>query len=51
MDDSKFVGSVHADCSFTILLRSEKIVLGKLKTRPVNGQNGDVCGIVIRPEV
>ena len=48
-DDSKFVTSVYADCTFTIPPRSEKIVLGKLKTRPVNGQNGDVCGIVIQP--
>ena len=38
---------MHADCPFTISPRSEKIVLGKLKTRPVNGQNGGVCGIVI----
>ena len=49
MDDSKFVSSVHAYCSFTIPPPSEKIVFGKLKTRPVNGQNGDGCGIVIRP--
>ena len=47
VDDSEFVSSVHADCSFTIPPRSENIVLGKLKTAPVNGQNGDVCGIVI----
>ena len=44
VDDSEFVSSVHVDCSFTIPPRSEKIVLGKLKTTPVNG---DVCGIVI----
>ena len=47
VDDSEFVSSVHADCSFTVPPRSEKIVSGKLKTTPVNGQNGDVCGIVI----
>ena len=47
VDDSEFVSSVHADYSFTIPPRSEKIVSGKLKTTPVNGQNGDVCGIVI----
>ena len=47
MGDSKFVSSVHADCSLTIPPRSEKIVLGKLKITPVNGQNGEVCGIVI----
>ena len=44
VDDSEFVSSVHADCSFTIPPRPEKIVLGKLKTTPVNG---DDCGIVI----
>ena len=44
VDDSEFVSSVHVDCSFTIPPRSEKIVLGKLKTTPVNG---DVCGIII----
>ena len=47
VDDSEFVSCGHADCSFTISPRSEKIVLGKLKTTPVNGQNGDVCGIAI----
>ena len=47
VDDSEFVSSVHVDYSFTISPRSEKIVLDKLKTTPVNGQNGDVCGIVI----
>ena len=47
VDDSEFVSSVRAGCSFTIPPRSEKVVLGKLKTTPVNGQNGDVCSIVI----
>ena len=47
VNDSEFVSSLHANYSFTISPRSEKIVLGKLKTTPVNGQNGDVCGIVI----
>ena len=47
VDDSEFVSSVHADCSLTIPPRSEKIVSGKMRTAPVNGQNGDVCGIVI----
>ena len=47
VDDSEFVSSVHADYSFTISPRSEKIVRGKLKTKPANGQNGDACGIVI----
>ena len=47
VDDSEFVSSVHAEYSFTILPRSEKIVLGKLKTKPANGQSGDACGIVI----
>ena len=32
VDDSEFVSSVHVDYSFTISPRSEKIVLGKLKT-------------------
>ena len=47
VDDSEFVSSLHADYSFTIPPRFEKIVVGKLKTTPVNGQKGDVCGIVI----
>ena len=47
VDDSELVSSVHADYSFTIPPRSEKIVSGKLKAKPVNGQNGDVCGNVI----
>ena len=44
VDGSEFVSSVHADFSFTIPPRSEKIVLGKLKDMPVSE---DVCGIVI----
>ena len=47
VDDSEFGSSVHADCSFTIQPRFEKVVSGKLKTTQVNGQNGDVCGIVL----
>ena len=42
VDDSEFVSSVHADYSFTILPRSEEIILGKLKTTPVNGQKGQI---------
>ena len=51
VDDSEFVSSVHADYSFTISPRSEKIVLSKLKTTPVNEKKGDVCGIVIPTKV
>lgn len=41
---SEIVSSMHADFSFTILPRSERIVLDKLKNIPVNEH---VCGRVI----
>ena len=47
IDDLEFVSCMHGDCSFTIPPRCERVVGGKLKTTQVNGQNGDVCGIVI----